>query len=435
MQRGPRLLTFAAASGFIACCAFILAYFVVHAAAPRAPAAPLLAMILLASLPILGWIGKWALGPRGFVAAALTLAALSSMIALGVQHALSEPLIHASPQWCGTGRVMFEMTIPPAMLLAGAVLGLFSALVVTREGPGFDRKVHALVKAAAAIAAVLTIAATIRAARRPDTDHYMQSLPIVATVRAALGTPVVVPAEARRPNRRDAWQGPVNVYDAEVDDVILRRVCHEHQCRVGLVQRDTPVEDELSDGWEIDDDKLVQVRRDPARLLWLVRTHGDRPYQGSWLQRFDVHARDVARSVSPPRGWIIGAAFGLALAGAAYLFRRDAVARRSAILGGRAGTLDASGLITVEGDEHPLRAAPRQALDVGPVVVLPGPVAPGGVYRGDAAGAGARVACGTSEALLAAADARIANLDAFALAALALTVAPLVVAVMHGIVI
>jgi hypothetical protein len=102
--------------------------------------------------------------------------------------------------------------------------------------------------------------------------------------------------------------------------------------------------------------------------------------------------------------------------------------------GGRAGMLDESGTNRFDDGEPPVRAAPGQSLVPGPVVVLPGALSPGGVYRGDASWQGALVACGEKGALLAAADDAMARLDALSFAACALSGAPLVASTIVGLV-
>jgi hypothetical protein len=440
VARPIRFLLFAAAAGLTASCAFVLAFFGGREVFRAAPTAPWLALLLLASAPLLGRIGRWALGPRGPVAAAIAIALVAPMIVLGAFHELSEPLIYAQPPMCGTPRMTLEMSVPPAMFVAGATSALLAALLVAYGGPRLDRALHALVAALAAITAVLVGGSILRAARYPDTDHYVRALPIVAEVPAASGLLQILAADplVRRtaPDRAaDIPRSSVFLYDADLGGALLRRTCAAHRCRATFVPRGTPKNQVRYDWWEVEETAIITARGAPTHALWVVEAEGARAYLGPDFERSDVRVRDVASSVSPPIGWILGAAGGLALAGAALALRRRAAHRRAAIAEGRAGTLEPSGLVKVTGDDHPLRVAPGQTLVVGPVVVLPGPVAPGGVYRGDGLLLGARVACGEQDELLDAASTKMAYLDTLALAALALTAAPLVASAIVGIVI
>ncbi len=433
MNRVLRLLIFAAASGLAAATAFGVAFFGGKALWPEAAVAPWMALLLLLSAPLLGRVGRWALGPRGAVAAALATALVAPMILLGALSELSEPLVYGTPPFCGTGRLMMEMSVPPGMFVAGALGALLAAGFVARGARRFHRVLLGLV----AISVILSGASLLRARHLPETDGYVGSLPIVATLRATQGTPVFhaeAPDQLKPMGRADLWSGPVDVYDDAIEGAVLRRACAAHDCQVSLVIPGTPPENVSFHRWDVRDDGTLEVRRDRARGIWVVISGGRHAYLGPDLHRGDVSVQDAGSSLSPPRDWIGGAAFGLLFAAVLLPLRRRAARRRAAIAAGREGTLEPSGLVTLASADHPLRVAPGQALAVGPVVVLHAPVVPGGVYRGDGLLVGALVACGTREDLLAAAEAKIAWLDALGISAIALTVAPLMASAMMGIV-
>jgi hypothetical protein len=434
VNRAPRILVFALATGLTASLAFIASWFGLHEVFRHAPGAPPLAALLLAAALPLGWLGTWAIGSRGPVAGALGVAAVASMIFWGALHELQEPLIHAHPRWCGTGRMMEEMAVPPAMLAAGTLGGLVAALLLWRAAGRLDGAVRALATATTTFAALALAASLVRAARAPETDGYVEAQPIVATVRAASGQPERVRVEAQHGSMGMTHED-VDVYDDPVEGLLLRRTCQAGRCGVSLVAADTPRAEAKLDDHDVTEGTLLEVRRDVGHALWLVHGQGTRAYRVPGLRRVDVGVRDVAGSLSPPRAWLASAAVGLGLALGGLALRRRVARRRAAIAAGREGVLEASGLVKLAGDEHPVRAAAGQALDEGPVVVLPGALAAGGVYRGDAARAGAQVVCGVREDLLAAADARLARLDALVFAAAALTAAPLAAAAAVGIVV
>jgi hypothetical protein len=430
-----RLPLFAAVSGLSASLAFGLAYFGGHEVSRHLAVAPWLALLLLLPAPLLGWVARRALGPRGPVAGALAAGLVAPMILLGCLNELDEPLVPSFIRWCGTARTMLVTSVPPAMFVAGALAGILAVPLAARAGAGLHRAATGL----CAVAALLAGASVLRAARFSEPDRYVGALPIVAAVRAASGTPAMVahPYADHEPHPADVHptvsvRGPLAVYDEDLGGALLRRGCSEHRCEVTMVLPDTSPAKAGPTRWDVNDDEVVQVRRDAPHDIWIVEAQGRTPYRGPWLRRDDVRVRDVASSLTPPPGWIAGALAGLAFAGLLLALRRRADTRRAALAAGREGTLEASGQIVLPGGAPPLRAAPRQALALGPVVVLGGEGSPGGLYRGDALAGGARVVCGARADLLAAADARMATLDALALAALALTAAPLLASALVG---
>jgi hypothetical protein len=431
MDRAARSAALVAATSVTACVSFLLAYFGRMEVAPAVPAAPVFALLLLASRPLLDRVARPVLGSRTPLVTSLALAALAPIIVLGALDALGEPVLNSGRFSCGTMRVMLEMEVPLAILVVGAAAAIGALAVGRRARARVDRGVRWLALGLAAASAVLVAAAMVRVARFPGAEGYARTLPVVARVRAISGAPtrVSIPKDSDVAN-----PGPADLYDDEVEGVILRRVCVEHRCGATLVPLGTPTSKITLDHWNVDEDGTVLVRRDAARALWIVEGRGLQPFLGADLYRADVRVRDVADVVSPPPGWIVGAALGLAFAGLVTARRRRVAGLLGAIVGGRPGFLEASGLVTLLDGDHPLRAASGQALAVGPVVVLPGPVAPGGVYRGDGPLLGARVLCGTREEVLEEIHDRLAGLDAFVVATLALAGAPLLASALTGIV-
>jgi hypothetical protein len=425
-----RVPFFAPVSALSASLAFVLAFHGGHEVSRHVAVAPWLALLLLLFVPVLGRIARRALGPRGPVAGALAAAFVAPMIVLGCLSELSDPLIRGFFLPCGTPRAMLEMSVPPAMFAAGLMGGLLAVPLAVRAGAGLHRVAVAL----AAIGALLAGASIFRA-RFTETDRYADTLTFVDAVRATAGTPSIrgsAPVSHREPHAADVARGPVEVYDDDLGGAVLRRACSEHRCQVTLVPPGTPVEEASYTSWDTTDDALIPVHRDPLRDVWVVGGHGWRRSSRAGFVRGDIFVHDVASSLSPPRGWIAGALAGLAFAALLLALRRRRALHHAAVAAGREGTLEASGQIVLPGGEPPLRAAPGQALAVGPVVILGGEGSPRGLYRGDALAAGARVVCGARADLLDAAEGRMAALDALALAALALTVAPLLASAVVG---
>ena len=183
--------------------------------------------------------------------------------------------------------------------------------------------------------------------------------------------------------------------------------------------------------------QALEVRRDRDHGVWVLGTRMPWPsaYVGDKLEATG-RARARRRELPEPASWLDRGGGGRARARGprpaaasprGTCLRRD---RRRAERGRRGE----SGVVTFPDDDPPVRVAPGQRLAVGPVVVLPGPVTAGGLYRGDGAMGGARVACGAMEDLLAAARDRLIQLDALFLAVTVLGAAPLAAACFVGIV-
>jgi hypothetical protein len=437
VSRVLRFVPFALLAGVLAAVAFSVAFFGGRDFTRDSPTAPWFALLLLLSIPLLARVGRGVFGDRAFAAAALTMGALAVTILLGAKHALEEPLIYAHPPTCGTGRVMFEMSIPPWMFAAGMTSALLAAGAVARRRAGLRYVVLAL----ASLSALLVTESLLRL-RLPEASGYLPSLPVVTRVAVNSGTRVARvadPSRSRQNHPGEATPEMVSVYDDIVGEVMLRRNCVDHNCSVGLVHPGTPSEvlDKSASVYALDEDRVV-VRHDALRGTWFLGTKwGDGAYRyvgPEWpIVLMDLRAGDLAGAVRPPRGWIVGAALGLLLAGGAWVVRKRVVSVRAAIAAGREGVLDASGVVSFTGDDPPLRVASGQACDTGPVVVLPAPVAPGGVYRGDGRYVGAQVTSGRQADLLAASDNKVLALEALALASIALTVAPLVASAIVGI--
>jgi hypothetical protein len=432
MHHSSRTVAFVFATGIAVSLAFILAYFGRRELVPAIPAAPVLALLLLGARPLLlDRMARPIAGARAPIVTALAVAAMAPLVVAGALSALAEPLLYSGFFRCGTPRASLEVEVPMLLLPVGAVSAIVSLLVARRPRRLVDGGVRWLGLGLAAVTAVLLLAALVRAARLPDGEGYARALPVVARVQVISGAPtrVMLPDDGST-----AAHGLADVYDDEVEGVILRRVCAEHRCGATLVPRGTPVTKIALDHWDVDEDGTVLVRRDAARALWVVEGRGAHPFLGEDLHRDDVRVSDVAGAVSPPRGWMLGAALGLAIAGMVLARRRRVAGLLPLIEGGREGALEPSGLVTLVDGDHPLRVASGQALQVGPVIVLPGAVAPGGVYRGDGPLVGARVLCGRRDELLADTWDRVAALDALVVAALALLGAPLAASALVGIV-
>ncbi len=406
-------------------------------ALPWIPTAAILAALLLVvAWPALDSAGRWALGPRGRAVSALTLASASVPLLLGALYTLGQPVVDADRWRCGTGDVALLLMAPPVILVLVALASLVSTVVAGGAPAALARRTRWLAVAAVAVSAGLVAASSVRAGRFPESDGYVASLPVVARVTAASGYPVAVQRAAESPlSGPGAQSETVRVYDDRLGPVVLRRRCIANECDATLLRASQPdaASAKRVSHERVPSDRAIEVHRDAAHDIWVVDSGWARPYRGPDLDSRDVHVADIADHLSPPHGWLVCAALGLALAGALLLVRRRAARDLRAIEAGRQGVLEASGLVRFGDGEPPVRVAPGQALAEGPVVVFPGALVSGGAYRADAPG-GARVACGDREAILARVRERLALLDALAFAACALTGAPLLACAIVGLV-
>ena len=225
---------------------------------------------------------------------------------------------------------------------------------------------------------------------------------------------------------------PERVYRDRVGDLEIERRCNDYSCAVHLTRpaaEAAPIDRAYREGGSVAETASVLLRRDEAHDLWILDGGNLVAYRGPALDLTDVHARDVARGLAPPPGWIAGAALGVLLAGLLQLRRRRVAADLAQLAAAPAGVLGDDGWIALEGGVPPVRVAPGLGLPLGPVLLLaPEARTPAGAYRGEAPlGAGA-VVSGERGDLLARARDRLAAIDALALAALVLTAAPLAAA-------
>ena len=194
----------------------------------EAPVAPWLAVLLLLCAAPLGRMGLRALGLRGPVAAALAIALVAPMIALGALSELGEPLVSGYRLPCGTGRMMLEMSVPPAMLAAGATAALVAAGLEARGGPRLDRAVRALAALCGVLAAVLLGASLVRrqsAPRRIATSTRSRSWPRCARPRGCRRPSPSPHARGRRCPVRPTWRAARSMCTTSIS-----RACSSAAC-------------------------------------------------------------------------------------------------------------------------------------------------------------------------------------------------------------
>jgi hypothetical protein len=403
----------------------------------RIPIASVTALLLLAVRPIADRFGAWTRVPSARLAAALGFLGLAPLLALGAWALLNEPLVTAELRISGLAEVELAVLAVFAFPLFGIAGAALAMGVANRAGHRVFRLLQIGSRAALGLSVLLLAGAAIRAARRPEPDHYLASLPRVAMIPAVSGEPsAILP-----PSRDSSASGradEVRIYEDRIDDLRVRRACVHGQCSVSLDPTDPPAPPDLSRKWitwTVDETTPLALSRDAKHDLWVVGSH--HAFRGRDFKLTDIGVDDVADELSPPVGWIAGAALGVALAAGVAFQRRRLQRRLTALAEAKAGVHGRDGWIAFDESLPALRAAPDLGLPEGPVLVVTeqGAGSAGGDYRSGGSLGRAEILPGTREDILAALRGQRAALDAFALTALLLTAAPLLAAWQRGLLI
>jgi len=427
----PRPFLFGLAAGGLAVAAFLVA-----GAARLAldlPVASGMAALMLAGIALTCRAAAWTRAPRPLPAAALGTVAVAPALFLGAAHAISDPVV--TSHWrCGTGEIALVMVAPFVFGMAGVLGGLIALPLVGCERRRADAALRALALGALALSAALLAWSFARAAQYPDPDRYAASLPVVATVPPVAGTPVKdlpLPGASDMIPHQQIYRDRVGGFDLEIERVCTGDACGFSLLRAGTANPDVEHPGGYHSGGALRSDE-IRLKRDEAHDLWIASAGSTVAYQGSALKLTDVQVRDVGDHLSPPRGWMAGAAAGLLLASLFQCLRCRAAARRDRLTAARAGVVGEGGWIAFDDDAPPLRAAPDLGLSPGPVLVLghQPQKAPEGAYRGEAPLGPGAVIAGDRAELLARVRGDLAALDALTLAAATLTAAPLVATIL-----
>src|SRR6185437_14201410 len=152
------------------------------------------ALLLLVAWPVLDRAGRWAIGPRGRVVSALTVGCVSGPIVLEALFSMADPVVDAHRFRCGTGEMALLLFSPFVLMLATALTALLSVVAAGGTPDKLVRRLRWLAGAALTVSVALAAASLARAARFPEPDQYVDSLPVVGRVMAAAGEPVAVKA-------------------------------------------------------------------------------------------------------------------------------------------------------------------------------------------------------------------------------------------------
>jgi hypothetical protein len=358
-------------------------------------------------IPMGAWIGVLAVplaalcgpGGRPLRAASVALWMWSAYLyvgagffggALGVPGEVDEP----RGRGCGFGVILVLLALV-AVPIAGAVTATVAGAWCRWVWPRFTQTL-AFAMVLLALAVFLANARRVLKGAVPE-EAYYASLPVVA-----------------RLSGDDASSGCIVTTEASIDPAATRALVEA----LRATRESVPCEG-------------ARVRRDALHDYWIVETANRKrlawqgPVAPDGLRSTAIFPSDVIGSLRPPTSWAISQALGtllaLALVAVAWRTRRRADVWRSA----RAGDYDGDGTVTFRDGTAPARFVRQETLRRGPVLVLsPTPAAP--TYREPGGvGADARLRGGDLATLLREARTRAADLDAFAILTVALTVAPM----------
>jgi hypothetical protein len=465
-SRSGRILLVAALMGALAAAAFI-AGLVVRAASDQRMSVLVVAAALLLGIKVgVDRVARWAAPSQGVVATSLAAASLAPLFVMGALSAAADPLVAAT--WrCGTGEMNALLLAPVAFFLLAALGTLVAAGVLAGgRGEAFRPLIRGLAIFATAVTAALVLFSLGRAARKPDIDLYIDSLPVTATLPpladsgrdgTAGGSRPQAPEEPgppQRPTSEGDDEQTGSVHTDAVGDLVVYRACKSGIC--GVVVGNPGVDRKLV--WRTDSLDLnsppgaeLTVHRDDAHHFVLItgrsrRAFGHPDYfpahwntEDSELRLWpaaEIGVRTVADAASPPLAWWLGGSGGLLVAGALLLTNALRARRLRAVLAGASGMLGDNGLIHFDDDRPPVRVDPRARIAPGPVLVAPDGAVPRDTYRSDGPFLGAsRLLSGTREEWTERHAARAADLHAWAIATAMLAGAPLFAAMMAGLVV
>ncbi|AUX43453.1 hypothetical protein SOCE26_049010 [Sorangium cellulosum] len=351
--------------------------------------------------------------------------------------------------------------------LAGCLGALFFAAMASTMVHVPSRALHAASVAVLALTTGLVAVSTVRAAREPDPEHHLASLPSLGVIPPVEGEPSLI---EKGPPDPSGTPIATRIHDVTIGGLGVRRLCPSlvERCFLDVKHAGEPFDVRLvawlsqrtsypaagdaaacehQPRW-VDPGATLAVReasplvheassltgrRELDALLVLDGTLHNAPRGGEagpvvlTPPRFSATAvsmRHLAAMLGAHRRAIAVAACGVILAAALLGHRRRVGSALARIARARVAVLGQDGWLDFADGSPPVRAGDR-GLPVGPVVVLePGSA---GAYRGGALPEGGIVA-GAQADLLAQGRARIAQIDVVVFFVAVLAALPLLTA-------
>ncbi len=366
-----------------------------------------------------------ALGPRGRIYVAVGTACLTPLIVVAAMAVMMEPLEAPLRSFERMLTQWFTFTAPFFLFVLGTpLLALFWPLVGANERPRLDRGLRIAAALSLAAALVLTLSSVIASRRRIEPARWKDSVPIVAEVppdrfvELPMETVLAEYPGAARAMRAITAHGELSFACVVECSLSFRAPGATNR------SRDLPLGNEGSTHRiRLDDRHAIYLVEDAWRTVAFTRDGTELAY---------VAIAGVRDSLAPPHAWTFAAALGVACAGALLAFARhrrasrDAVAWTEGVVGDDLAIAFPDGrrvVPTIERTQHP----------AGTRVVVPGIDGTTPTFRTHPTAAACAIEVGTIEDRRREARIEETAYAAWALAVIALTLAPLSVAVAAGI--
>ncbi len=285
-------------------------------------------------------------------------------------YALYLPLGHAPFPcffWEGTALQQLE-----AFAVVAALSAPLGSLLRMERGGALRLRAWARPAAplATALAAVLAVLGAVRLSRLPTPDHYVESLPVHATIPSPRGQTCTPIEEKRDPKHDPGWRRQVCA-TPEVDASPVSFHFHgdavsEGDARYYSLHYRSGDDDDHAVYFGVSRSAAVDlvVRRDAARNLFFVQRDDRLAVMSPDRWRWSVSLHEIRGAIAPPLSWwwatLAGLAFALACLGASAALGDVASAgdeARARWIARRRGQLSLAALAVVGCASAPLAAA------------------------------------------------------------------------------
>ncbi|MEZ4310466.1 MAG: hypothetical protein R3F14_20685 [Polyangiaceae bacterium] len=330
-----------------------------------------------------------------------------------------------------------------------ALIAVFLSGAVPAERPSAGAAIVGFSVASMVVLALLGATSLVKAGRYPAIEDYLLALrtstleipPPGAGQESIHKTPHGLPAPDLTA-RMKYLPGPEGVRSSLIGDMKLVQHCEgavsgcklafaESSQEVASSQGDVLLAEAPIQGWG----EALRFAKEPGEAaLFLARYTPPRrlALSNGWYRPVGFSPQYIAARTSPPRAWLGTGLAGLFIVALIHLLCRRLRRRRSALRAARKGTLEADGRVTFEdGSVAQLEGPP--ALPCGPVLVLGGSA--GVTYRHNETLSERDMLTGTVDEHLEELRLRVLRYNAAAACVACLSAAPLVGALLVGLVV